>query len=339
MAWHNLRDGAVASRNGEGSVLPTTREAVVVERGTQCQSNLSMMSAVSPLDDSMPILRVTANGDAHWSRDYIEHLRAVHFVLIVSAVTSIALSRAPSTPQLQVAQHQIRTIIEFVNKQIAESPQAGECPECERAQADAAEVARARAAEGLSAEPVPKPPGPSQSPGFYGSVEMRNRSDWLVFTYRGINYFAPEPDMYTVIQECSIPDNQIDNTERESAEEWRMNLVSIKTLDDFINMWDSFRCGKVTEFNPEDASATLVVENTPVPIPLRQQEATEQELIKKRYVYLSFAPSDDTVSDEEISNANKLRFVGLHTTKIRGPSLVLDSLEARAGILTFTLLV
>jgi len=148
---------------------------------------------------------------------------------------------------LQAAQHQIRTIIKFVNRQIAESPQAAECPDCAEAQAEEARVAEARAAEGLPAELGPKPQGPPQSAELDRPEDMTNRNNWLVFTYRGKNYFASEPDMYTVVQNCSIPDNKIDQTERESAEEWRTNLVLIKTLDDFRRMWDSFHCGRVTE--------------------------------------------------------------------------------------------
>ncbi len=269
----------------------------------------------------MSILRATADGAAHWSKDYIEHLRAVHFVLIVSAVTGIAVSRAPSTPQLQSAQHQVRTIIKFVNRQIAESPHAAQCPECADAQAAAARVAEARVAEGLPTELGPKQQGPSQAAELDRPEDMTNSNDWLVFTYRGKNYFASEPDMYTVVQTCSLPDNRIDQTERESEEEWRMNFVLIKTLDDFRRMWDSFHCGRVTKFNPEDVSATLMVGNTD--IPLKQQEATGRELINKRYVYTNFTPSDDTVSDVETLNAKKMQFVALHTTKIneRGSSL------------------
>jgi hypothetical protein len=55
--------------------------------------------------------------DAHWSKDYIEHLRTVHFLLVAAAITAIALSRVPSGHDLRIAQHQIHTIRQEVAQQ------------------------------------------------------------------------------------------------------------------------------------------------------------------------------------------------------------------------------
>jgi hypothetical protein len=53
-----------------------------------------------------------SSSDAHWSKDYIEHLRSVHFVLIAVAVTCIAVSRTPDIGQLENAQTQIHQLLD-----------------------------------------------------------------------------------------------------------------------------------------------------------------------------------------------------------------------------------
>ena len=62
----------------------------------------------------MALLRRKSTGDVHWSKDYIEHLRSVHFVLVVVAVTCIAVSRGPDITLLKSAQSQIHAIIDVV---------------------------------------------------------------------------------------------------------------------------------------------------------------------------------------------------------------------------------
>jgi len=52
-----------------------------------------------------------SSSDAHWSKDYIEHLRSVHFVLMVVAVTCIAVGISPNVVELENAQHQIGLIV------------------------------------------------------------------------------------------------------------------------------------------------------------------------------------------------------------------------------------
>jgi hypothetical protein len=59
----------------------------------------------------MALFRRTSS-DAHWSKDYIEHLRSVHFVLIAVAVTCIAVSRTPDLNRLEKAKNQIHQILD-----------------------------------------------------------------------------------------------------------------------------------------------------------------------------------------------------------------------------------
>ncbi len=55
--------------------------------------------------------------EAHWSKDYIEHLRSIHFFLIAAAVTGIIFGLTPTKAQRQRAQYQLRTILAFINAQ------------------------------------------------------------------------------------------------------------------------------------------------------------------------------------------------------------------------------
>jgi hypothetical protein len=61
-----------------------------------------------------------SSGNAHWSKDYIEHLRTIHFVLVILAVSAIVLSKTPNVAKLRVAQHQTHNIRDFVDKQVSE---------------------------------------------------------------------------------------------------------------------------------------------------------------------------------------------------------------------------
>lgn len=58
----------------------------------------------------MPLLRRRSSPTAHWSKDFIEHLRAVHFTLIVLAVIAIISGRAPDVLKMRTAQNQLRAI-------------------------------------------------------------------------------------------------------------------------------------------------------------------------------------------------------------------------------------
>ena len=60
-----------------------------------------------------------SSSDAHWSKDYIEHLRSVHFVLIAVAVTCIAVSRGPDLTQLENAQTEIHQIVGVSSRKLA----------------------------------------------------------------------------------------------------------------------------------------------------------------------------------------------------------------------------
>jgi hypothetical protein len=51
---------------------------------------------------------------AHWSTDYVEHLRTVHFALIALTVTTIIIAHRPNTSDLRTAQWQLHLIRDFV---------------------------------------------------------------------------------------------------------------------------------------------------------------------------------------------------------------------------------
>ncbi len=63
----------------------------------------------------MPLLMRGKPATAHWSTDYIEHLRGVHFLLLVVCVASIIISRLPETSHLRAAKHQLDVIQHFVS--------------------------------------------------------------------------------------------------------------------------------------------------------------------------------------------------------------------------------
>jgi hypothetical protein len=62
----------------------------------------------------MRLFRRNPSTGADWSKDYIEHLRSVHFALIIVSITGIVVSRVPDTTELHVAQEQLRAIRDFV---------------------------------------------------------------------------------------------------------------------------------------------------------------------------------------------------------------------------------
>ncbi|MFL6390110.1 MAG: hypothetical protein ACJ71U_21730 [Terriglobales bacterium] len=51
---------------------------------------------------------------AHWSKDYIEHLRTIHFALIAACVAAWIIGGAPDTYRIRAAQRQLRTIQDFL---------------------------------------------------------------------------------------------------------------------------------------------------------------------------------------------------------------------------------
>src|ERR1035441_6362889 len=53
-------------------------------------------------------------GSAHWSTDYVEHLRTVHFTLVAVCVALIILSTARTQTEAQTAYQQIQQIREFL---------------------------------------------------------------------------------------------------------------------------------------------------------------------------------------------------------------------------------
>jgi hypothetical protein len=69
----------------------------------------------------MALFRRTSS-DAHWSKDYIEHLRSVHFVLIAVAVTCLVVSTGPNMTRIKDAQRQLQQILNVRDKRNAESP-------------------------------------------------------------------------------------------------------------------------------------------------------------------------------------------------------------------------
>jgi hypothetical protein len=58
---------------------------------------------------------LTSNRTAHWSKDYVEHLRAVHFALISTCVVLILLSVSRNKTEIEIAQDQNRQIEELLN--------------------------------------------------------------------------------------------------------------------------------------------------------------------------------------------------------------------------------
>ena len=52
---------------------------------------------------------------AHWSKDFVEHLRTIHFTLIALCVGLIVLASFPSKTEIQVAHEQVSEILEVVN--------------------------------------------------------------------------------------------------------------------------------------------------------------------------------------------------------------------------------
>ena len=52
---------------------------------------------------------------AHWSKDFVEHLRTVHFTLIALCVGLIILALFPSKSEIQIAHAQVSEILEVVN--------------------------------------------------------------------------------------------------------------------------------------------------------------------------------------------------------------------------------
>jgi hypothetical protein len=63
------------------------------------------------MDADKPI----ASRTAHWSKDYVEHLRAVHFALISVCVVLILLSLSRNRTEVEMAQAQNRQIEELLN--------------------------------------------------------------------------------------------------------------------------------------------------------------------------------------------------------------------------------
>jgi hypothetical protein len=60
--------------------------------------------------DSMP-----NQAPAHWSRDFVEHLRTVHFTLIALCVGLIVLASFPSKTDVQLAHEQVLEILRVIN--------------------------------------------------------------------------------------------------------------------------------------------------------------------------------------------------------------------------------
>lgn len=52
---------------------------------------------------------------AHWSKDFVEHLRTVHFTLMAVCIGLLVLAFFPSQTEIQVAHDQASEILEVVN--------------------------------------------------------------------------------------------------------------------------------------------------------------------------------------------------------------------------------
>jgi hypothetical protein len=52
---------------------------------------------------------------AHWSKDFVEHLRTVHFTLIALCVGLIVLASFPSKAEIQLAHEQVLEIVKVIN--------------------------------------------------------------------------------------------------------------------------------------------------------------------------------------------------------------------------------
>lgn len=57
----------------------------------------------------------TLSAPAHWSKDFVEHLRTVHFTLIAVCVGLIVLSSFPSKTEIQIAHEQALEILQATN--------------------------------------------------------------------------------------------------------------------------------------------------------------------------------------------------------------------------------
>lgn len=64
----------------------------------------------------MPLFRGRSSSNAHWSKDYVEHLRSIHFALLAVAISGIIISTAPDYSRLRPAYSQLRTIQEVISR-------------------------------------------------------------------------------------------------------------------------------------------------------------------------------------------------------------------------------
>jgi hypothetical protein len=64
----------------------------------------------------MALFQGHSDGNAHWSKDYIEHLRTIHFILVVLCTTGLLISKSPNIYSLETAQTELRQIRSFAQK-------------------------------------------------------------------------------------------------------------------------------------------------------------------------------------------------------------------------------
>ena len=66
----------------------------------------------------MPLFKRRSSPSVHWSKDFIEHLRTVHFTLVVLAVLAIISGRAPDVAKMRTAKTQLTTIRDFLEEKL-----------------------------------------------------------------------------------------------------------------------------------------------------------------------------------------------------------------------------
>lgn len=58
---------------------------------------------------------LNSQAPAHWSKDFVEHLRTVHFKLIALCIGLIILASFPGKTEIQIAYEQASQILEVTN--------------------------------------------------------------------------------------------------------------------------------------------------------------------------------------------------------------------------------
>jgi len=167
----------------------------------------------------------------HWSTDYVEHIRTVHFTLIAVCVALFVLSTSRAQTDVQIAHEQIRQIREFLGTPKKEGPTYVERP---IHYVWLSEAARSNVNEW------------SSSPGLYGKypgeLVVTLVNDSLEFshdgaTWRGrLDLLDDQNYLWDWKPRRSTDDSLPDPREQRSTVE--IVRVHPETLEQFRNLWD-----------------------------------------------------------------------------------------------------